>query len=76
MYRNLEAEKARHGVTNRKIAEAIGKSKEAVDKKMQGSCEWKRGEMLIVKNAFFPNCSLDYLFVENVSTNKEMGNVS
>ncbi len=61
-YENLDAEKARRGVTNAMFAEAIGKSVETIDKKMSGKVDWKINEVLAIKRKFFPNDTLDYLF--------------
>jgi hypothetical protein len=61
-FRNLAAEKARYKVSNKMIAEVIGKSIDTVDKKMSGAIDWKANEMLAIKRAFFPQYTLDYLF--------------
>jgi len=60
--RNLAAEKARHGITNEQIGDALGKSKDSIDKKTTGVVEFKLSEMVAIKKIFFPNCTLDYLF--------------
>ena len=61
-YRNLDAEMARYGITNKMMAEAIGKSSESIDKKRSGRIDWKLSEILAVKKTFFPDLSLNYLF--------------
>ena len=53
---------ARYGITNKMMAEAIGKSSESIDKKRSGRIDWKLSEILAVKKTFFPDLSLNYLF--------------
>ena len=61
MFRNLNAEMARVKMTIKMLAEKTGINYESLKNKMSGSTEFKRSEMLLVKQEF-PNCSLDYLF--------------
>lgn len=61
-YPNLDAEKARYGVTPEMIAQVIGRTKISVYKKLSRKLDWKIQEALAIKRAFFPNASLDYLF--------------
>lgn len=61
MFRNLNAEMARVGMTIKMLSEKTGINYESLKNKMSGSTEFKRSEMLLIKQEF-PNCSLDYLF--------------
>jgi predicted transcriptional regulator len=61
-YRNLDAEMARYGITNKMLADAAGKSPESIDKKRSGKIDWKLSEVMAIKKTFFPDLSLNYLF--------------
>jgi hypothetical protein len=61
-FSNLDAEKARYRVTSAMIAKEIGRSPETVKKKFTGAIDWKISEMLAVRDKFFPEMTLDYLF--------------
>lgn len=72
-YGNLRAEMARKGVTGRKIATVIGVRQEAVYKKLNGKSPLMYEEAEAIKENFFPQLSLEYLFqkeVEEVSFDK------
>ncbi|MFZ3132725.1 MAG: hypothetical protein WA125_16890 [Desulfosporosinus sp.] len=63
MFRNLRAELARLDDTNGKVvAEAIGITAQAFYDKMSGRSEFKRKEMVKIRNTFFKGMTLDYLF--------------
>lgn len=62
MLKNLLAEMARAGLTNRDIAGAINKDVKSVSNKLHCKTEFTRREMIQIKQEFFPNQSLDYLF--------------
>jgi len=61
-YGNLRAEMARKGITGRKIATAIGVRQEAVYKKLNGKSPLMYEEAEAIKDTFFPQLSLEYLF--------------
>ena len=61
MFRNLNAEMARVGMTIKMLSEKTGIKYDSLKSKMSGSTEFKRSEMVLIKREF-PNCSLDYLF--------------
>ena len=63
LYPNLEAEMARHDVTQRDIAQLIGKRPETVSNWMNG----RRGEFTVsaafkIAETFFDGCDAAYLF--------------
>lgn len=62
MLKNLLAEMAREGLTNKDIAGAIGKDVKSVSNKLHCKTEFTRREMVQIKQKFFPRQSLDYLF--------------
>ncbi|GHU88141.1 hypothetical protein FACS1894202_03730 [Clostridia bacterium] len=51
MFRNLRAELARAGLSQIKLAGLIGMSKRAMTDKMNGTTEFKRSEMIAVRDA-------------------------
>ena len=53
---------ARKGVTGRKIASVIGVRQEAVYKKLNGKSPLMYEEAEAIKETFFPQFSLEYLF--------------
>ena len=62
MFNNLIAEMARNKITNEKIAVAIERNPNTVSQKMLGKVEFTRKEMWTIKEKFFPDLSIDYLF--------------
>ena len=61
MFNNLNAEMARQKMSIKELSERTGIGYESMKNKMSGTTEFKRNEMILIKNEF-PNCSLDYLF--------------
>ncbi|GHV17989.1 hypothetical protein FACS189425_05510 [Clostridia bacterium] len=53
MFLNLRAELVRAGLTQAKLAGQIGMSIRAMTDKMNGTTEFKRSEMLAVRDAIF-----------------------
>lgn len=62
MYRNLRAEMARQGVTVGDIAEALGVRKATASDKLNGRYRFYFDETMKIKNRFFSDHSLEYLF--------------
>lgn len=66
MLRNLRAELARAGITSIKtVAEATGITSASMYNKMTGRTEFNRSEMMKIRDTFFPEISLDYLFAKD-----------
>jgi len=65
MYRNLEAEMARIGVTKVDIAKLLGVRYATVIDKTTGKSRFYLEEALKIKSHFFPGHSLEYLFSAN-----------
>ena len=61
MFCNLSAEMARKRLSIKSLSDKTGINYESLKNKMSGATEFKRNEMLAIKNEF-PDCTLDYLF--------------
>ena len=62
MLKNLQAEMARKGLSNKDIAAVIGRDEKTVLNKIRCDTEFTRKEMLLIKRKVFPKHTLDYLF--------------
>ena len=62
MFFNLKAELARKGLSGTDIATTIGATQKTVSNKMLGKSEFTREEMFKIKNQFFADMTLEYLF--------------
>lgn len=62
MLKNLIAEMARKNLLYRDIASVIEKDEKSVANKIYCRTEFTRKEMVLIKKAYFPELSLDYLF--------------
>lgn len=62
MYPNLNAEMSRIGIEQKDIAKKLNKGADGVSLKINGKRAWLLDEAKIIKAAFFPNLSIDYLF--------------
>lgn len=64
-YPNLKAELARNGITQIELAEAIGRDKSTVSILMNGGHQgFTIKQSQIIRDKFFPDFSIDYLFSE------------
>jgi len=74
LFKNLRAEMARlDNISGKVIADAIGTTAQAFYDKMSGRSEFKRGEMVKIRKAFFKGMTLDYLFYCEEDDYKEAG---
>ncbi len=64
MFPNLIVEMKRSHVTQTKVAEVLGITNTAVSNKMKGKTEWTLLEMCKIKQSFFPELTLDDLFLK------------
>lgn len=64
MFPNLIVEMKRSRVTQTKVAEVLGITNTAVSNKMKGKTEWTLLEMCKIKQSFFPELTLDDLFLK------------
>ncbi len=62
MYRNLEAEMAREGITRKDLAETLGVRYATIIDKMKGRYSFTLDEAFKIRNEYFPNLSFEYLF--------------
>ena len=62
MYHNLRAEMARADVKVSDLAEALDITEKTASKKMRGETSFTIDECQIIRDTFFENCTLDYLF--------------
>lgn len=62
MYKNLEAEMARVSIKRKDIADLLNIRYASVVDKMSGKFPFKLDEALTIKNRYFPNLSIEYLF--------------
>lgn len=62
MLKNLIAEMARAGISQKDLAKLIEKDERSISNKIYCRTEFTRKEMVEIKKNYFPNCSLDYLF--------------
>ena len=64
-YPNLRAEMSRIGIKQADIAELLGIREVTVSKKMNGKSTFDIDEAFLIKETFFSNLSLDYLFSDD-----------
>lgn len=65
MYKNLEAEFKRNGLTRTKIAAVLNLHVSTLSNKLTKNDRLKLCEAVKIKNEFFPDLTLEYLFAEN-----------
>lgn len=65
MFENLRAEMARIGITIKDISRDLGYVYETLRNKFLGNTEWARSEMFAIKDKYFPDKSIEYLFKKN-----------
>ena len=59
---NLEAEMKRNKISRSDIANLLGLSYRTIHSRFNGESEWGYAECVKVRDAYFPDKSLDYLF--------------
>lgn len=59
---NLEAEMKRNKISRSDIANLLGLSYRTIHSRFNGESEWGYSECVKVRDAYFPNMTLDYLF--------------
>ena len=62
MYKNLEAELARHNITRAQLAEALGINIATVSMKLTRPGRLKISEAFKIRDKLFPDLKIDYLF--------------
>jgi len=67
MFGNLKAEMARHGLTNKNLAEILGVTEKTIRGKMCGKTGFTLKEMRLIQKAIPGKIPIDFLFEENES---------
>lgn len=62
MFPNLIAEMARKGITQKDLCNCIKKDKSTLSEKINGKRDFKMSEIMKIKETFFPDLTLEYLF--------------
>lgn len=70
MLPNLKAEMARFDIKKKDVAELLNLSPKTISVKMNNKGEFTRVEMCKIKEQFFSQFSLDYLFSDRPIINK------
>lgn len=71
MYKNLEAELARRGLTRRELAQKLGITLGTMSLKLNGKANLTLPEAKKIKNCLECDKSIDYLFDDTASDNEE-----
>lgn len=74
MYRNLLAEMVRSGITRKEISEKIKCNYGSITDKLNGKRSFTLDEACGIRENFFPNLSMDYLFKKLDVEEKEIIN--
>lgn len=74
MYRNLEAEMVRNGIYRKDLAKLLNVRYATVVQKLNGRYKFNLDEAFNIKNTYFPNFDIEYLFKadENQNLRKEV----
>ncbi len=64
MYPNLNAEMSRYKLSQKDICSALSIGSATLSEKMNGKKDFKLKECKKIKELFFKNCTIDYLFSE------------
>lgn len=56
---------ARTDISQKQVAELIGREEKSVSNKIHCKTEFTRKEMVQIKKELFPDCTLDYLFEQS-----------
>ncbi len=63
MFKNLQKEMKEQHISNRDIARAIGKDERSISNKLSGRTDFTRIEMFTIRDTFFPEMTLEHLFL-------------
>lgn len=61
---NLKAEMLRHQISQKDIQEFLGCSESTLRKKLNGYSQFTMREAVAIRNKFFPDMTIDYLFAQ------------
>lgn len=65
MYGNLYIEMKKKDVSQADISKRLGITSRAMSNKIRGKTDFTTSEMFTIKNEFFPDKTLEYLFTKN-----------
>lgn len=68
---NLEAEMKRNKISRSDIANLLGLSYRTIHSRFNGESEWGYAECVKVRDTYFPDKTLDYLFVTDETGSEE-----
>jgi DNA-binding XRE family transcriptional regulator len=71
MFPNLEAEMARKGINKSDLAECLEVRYATVIDKTKGRSQFSIAEAFKIKDHFFPNCPLEYLFAKDEQSTRD-----
>lgn len=63
MLKNLQAEITRSGITSEQLSVEIGVTVRTLRNKISGVTEFQRDEMFKIRDTFFPDLGVEYLFL-------------
>lgn len=61
-YKRLVAEMFVKGITKGDLAKLLGKSREDIENKLNGKTDFSLSEAILVKNVYFKEFSMHYIF--------------
>lgn len=61
-FQNLVGEMAKKGITRKDFSEVLGVEYTTIRNKMNGKTEWLRSEMIKIRDVFFPDLEIEFLF--------------
>ena len=64
MFKNLLAEMARRDINNLDLSRLLNLTPNTISRKMTGKSEFTRKEMFAIRDNFFPELTIEYLFQE------------
>lgn len=62
MNANLKLEMFKAKISQQQLATLLGKDRKLISNRINGRTNWQWEEIEIIRNEFFPNLTLDYLF--------------
>lgn len=60
-YKNLLAEMVRNGISRKQVGEVLDLCQASISHRFNGKADFKVGELVKIRDTFFPEFSLDYL---------------
>lgn len=73
MFLILKSEMLKKGVTTKDIASVMGLTERSVRSRLNGAISWRWPEMRLIKNSFFKDFSIEYLFSDDAEHPDQQG---